>query len=59
MAGLAGRLTADTADLGMTVSVVDHTVATIATVYRTSILFMSSSNQKPNRPWRWQQPWSW
>lgn len=35
---LAGRLTADIADLGMTVSVVDHTVATIVMVHRTSIL---------------------
>jgi hypothetical protein len=33
MAALAGRLTVDITDLGTTVSVVDHTVAIIATVY--------------------------
>ena len=38
---LAGRLTADMADLAMTVLVADHTVATIATVYRPSILLSS------------------
>ena len=51
---LAGRLTADMADLAMTVLVADHTVATIATVYRPSILLSCQVLiNSDNRPCFW------